>query len=550
MNRRSPVFCKGVWCRITTAGLLCATLLAAERRALAAADPGQEQVSRDFQKTVTLGAGQAVRIEHKFGELKVHGESGRDVKISAIIRVQANSHDEAQSFADKIQIEVQQTGAGVEVKTVYPDEHKWHIRIGKNPSYYVNYDIAMPSDAPLNVRNSFGSTNASGIHGPVDIDNSHGSISVRDVGAAKVNNSFGNIELTGAAGATSVTDTNGSVEVYDVKGTLEVRNRFGKITAKGIQGAATINGGNGAITLSDAASANITTSFGSVDVRNVKDDLTVHDNNGNVEIAVVGGAAQVTNSFGNVTLSDVHGQVVCTTSNGRVKGSALTGISVTIHDSFGNIEVDTISGALDAETSNGRINVRDAHGAVTLQTSFGAIDAANIPRGIRATNGNGAITLADVGGDTYARTSFGSVLIERVNGNLTVENNNGSVTARNVKGDASVRTSFSGVTLDGMGGRIIVDNQNGAIAVTASHPASGCREVQLKTSFSSIRVQVPQGLGYNLSAHTSFGRISSELPVTSTGSVGGDRLNGTIGGGGCQLQLNNANGSIEITKGQ
>ena len=111
-----------------------------------------------------------------------------------------------------------------------------------------------------------------------------------------------------------------------------------------------------------------------------------------------------------------------------------------------------------------------------------------------------------------------------------------------------MRTSFSGVTLDGIGGRITVDNQNGAIAVTASRPASGCRDISLKTSFSSIRVQVPQGLGYNLSAHTSFGRITSELPVTSTGNIGGDTLNGTIGSGGCLLQLNNANGSIEITK--
>ena len=65
----------------------------------------------------------------------------------------------------------------------------------------------------------------------------------------------------------------------------------------------------------------------------------------------------------------------------------------------------------------------------------------------------------------------------------------------------------------------------------------------------SIRAQIPQGLGYNVTAHTSFGRISSELPVTSTGSIGGDTLNGTIGAGGCQLQLNNSNGSIEITKG-
>src|SRR5437660_9368561 len=87
--------------------------------------------------------------------------------------------DEAQSFADKIQIEVQQTTGGVEVKTVYPDEHAWHIRIGKSPSYSVNYDIAMPSDAPLNVRNSFGNTEASGIHASVDIQNNNGSVSMR-----------------------------------------------------------------------------------------------------------------------------------------------------------------------------------------------------------------------------------------------------------------------------------------------------------------------------------------------------------------------------------
>src|SRR5215472_12287888 len=320
MREPSPNIRKGVACRIAMAGLLFAMMfLATEQRAVAARS-AQEEVSKDFQKTVTLGAGQSVRVEHKFGEVKVHGESGRDIKISATIRVQANSRDEAQSFADKIQIEVQQTSGGVEIKTVYPDEHKWYIRIGKNPSYSVNYDIAMPSDAPLNVRNSFGNTEASGTHASVDIQNNNGSVSMRDVGAARVNNSFGSIDVTGAAGNLSVTDTNGTVQVSDVKGTLEVRNRFGSITAKNIQGAATINGGNGTVTLSDAASGNITTSFGSVDARNIKGDLTVHDNNGNVEITAIGGAADITNSFGNITFSDVHGLANLKTNNGRVKG--------------------------------------------------------------------------------------------------------------------------------------------------------------------------------------------------------------------------------------
>jgi hypothetical protein len=529
-------------CFLTTLLLFGAT------HACLASKLGQEEVSRNFEKTLTLGAGQSVRIEHKFGEVRVHGESGREVKISASIRAQASSHDEAESFVQKIQIEVQQTGEGVRIRTIYPDEERSWFRASKRSSYSVNYEIGMPVDAPLNVRNSFGSVDSSGIRGALDIENSHGSITVRDAGPARLNNSFGSIELTGAAGNSTVNDNNGSVQVSDVKGTLDVRNRFASITTRNIQGAVTINGGNGNVTLFDAASANINTSFGSVEARNIRGDLFIRDNNGNVEFSNVSGAADITNSFGNLTFSDVHGRVNCTTNNGRVKGSSLTGSSVTIRDSFGNLELDVINGALDAETSNGRILVRDAKGSVALKSSFGSIEASNLPKGVRAVTGNGGITLNDIGGDTYAKTSFGSVLAERINGNLTVENTNGSVTARNVKGDATVNTSFAGVTLESISGRISVDNQNGGISVTAVRPTSGCREISLKTSFSSIRVRIPEGVGYNLTARTSFGRISSELPVSSTGTIGGDTLNGTIGSGGCQLQLTNSNGSIEITK--
>jgi hypothetical protein len=511
------------------------------------ASPAQEQITRDFQKSLTLGAGQSFRIENKFGQVRIHGESGRDLKISATIHVQGDSREQAQSYADKIRIDVEQTPQGVQVRTNYPEEGRnWFGR--KNASYSVDYDVAMPTDATLFVKNSFGNVTASGVRSASEFDNSHGTLTVRDTGAARLSNSFGGIELTGAGGAASIVDNNGSVQVSQVKGALEIRNRFGGITARDIQGAATVSGGNGAVTVSEAASANITTSFGSVDARNIRGDLVVHDNNGNVEIVSVGGAADITDSFGNVSFTDVKGRVNCTTNNGRVNASSLSGSSVTIRDSFGNLELSNIAGALNAETSNGKITVHSAHGAVELKSSFGAIEASDIPKGIRAITGNGAINLTDIGGDAFAKTSFGSVSVERVSGNLTVEDQNGSVTARNVKGDARVGTSFSGVTLESIGGKITVDNQNGGISVVAARPASGCRDIALKTSFSSIRVSIPDGLGYNVTARTSFGRIITGLPLTATGSIGGDSLTGTIGSGGCQLQLIDSNGNIEITK--
>jgi len=67
-------------------------------------------------------------------EVRIRGESSREVKISATIRTQADSHEQAQVSPDKVQIEVQQTAQGIEVRTQYPeDTRNWFGR--KNASY-------------------------------------------------------------------------------------------------------------------------------------------------------------------------------------------------------------------------------------------------------------------------------------------------------------------------------------------------------------------------------------------------------------------------------
>jgi len=72
--------------------------------------------------------------------------------------------------------------------------------------------------------------------------------------------------------------------------------------------------------------------------------------------------------------------------------------------------------------------------------------------------------------------------------------------------------------------------------------------VVIKTSFSHIGIRVPANGGYRVRAKTSFGRINTQLPVTATGTMGSDSLDGTIGGGGCTLELTNSNGNIDISR--
>src|SRR3981189_2444990 len=176
---------------------LFSTMLLFTAKPIRTANSGQEQVSRDFHQTVALGAGQSVHVEHKFGSVSLHGEPGREVKISATIRAQASSHEEAESFAQKIKIEVQQTGEGVRIKTIYPDEEKSWFHTSKHSSWSISYDIGMPADAPITVRNSFGSVEVTSVRGAADVENGYGTLTVRDAGAGRWVNAFASIGRPG-----------------------------------------------------------------------------------------------------------------------------------------------------------------------------------------------------------------------------------------------------------------------------------------------------------------------------------------------------------------
>lgn len=490
---------------------LAALLLSAVAGARAASSP-EDQVQRTFEKTVTLSGGQGLSLDNRFGNVRVNGRGGREVKITATIRVQAKSKEDAQEFSDKIQIEVQQANDGVHVKTIYPDDKsKYVLRIQwKKTSYSVDYDVTLPADAPLWLHNDFGNVETHGVHGWARIENGHGAVDVKDAGLTKVTNAFGRIEINNANGNCTVVDNNGQVELSNVKGTIDVKNRFGNITATQLGGPATISGGNG-----------------------------------NVEITNVSGGANVTNSFGNVTARTINGDLNVHNSNAKVEVSDVTG-NAELATTFGQLDVERVGGTLSVEDNNGQVNAREIHGTTNIKTSFGRIMAVNLYKAANLVTGNGNIEANNVSGDLYAKTSFGSLDLRDIKGNLTAQNTNGAVTASGVAGDAGVETSFGGVTLNGIGGKVRVNNQNGAIDVTTS--SESCKDISLKTSFSHIVVRIPSNGGFRVSAITSFGKISSELPITSMATIGSDMLNGTIGNGACTLTLANSNGSIEIAK--
>ena len=71
-------------------------------------------------------------------------------------------------------------------------------------------------------------------------------------------------------------------------------------------------------------------------------------------------------------------------------------------------------------------------------------------------------------------------------------------------------------------------------------------ELTLKTVNGAIRVDLPAGLNAELRAQTVNGDISTDFPLTVQGRFSKRRIQGTIGSGGRQLELETVNGGIEL----
>ena len=148
--------------------------------------------------------------------MKTH--AGRELKLQASIRVSAPDKQEAAQFGNQIQILVDQTAAGVSIRTQYPQGDTRLFSGRRNVSFSVNYDLLMPADSPLMIKNSFGNVSVTGLKANGDITNGHGLLSFSaGQGLQRLENSFGGIEVTDNTGDVTVTNSNSFVTVRQVR---------------------------------------------------------------------------------------------------------------------------------------------------------------------------------------------------------------------------------------------------------------------------------------------------------------------------------------------
>jgi DUF4097 and DUF4098 domain-containing protein YvlB len=541
----------------------------------------REEAVRRVDKTLAVSPGRSVRLSHEHGDVTVRGGTGTDVSIHARIWASADSRAVAEGYAARVGVLVREEADGVSIRTDCPDPDPGRPDL----SFSVDYEIILPESAPLSIDARFGDVSVSGLGAAVEVTNSHGRIGLSDSrGDARLQNEFGIVEAERVGGALTVTNTNAPVRVTDVGGTLTVSSRFGDVTVRQARRAATLTASNARIEVTGAGGPlSITDAFSLVLVSAVAGDVTVDNRNGRVEARDVRGALTTKSSHGEITFSDVGGRVTVTSEEGRVSGAGLRGPTrvgnsggavslrdvqgdvvvqnaggpVSVQEVRGAVEVKNRRGDVEVESVQGRASVENAHAAtlvhdvtrgVAVQASHGRIEVRRVGADAKVLGGNGDVSIADVAGSAFVRTSHGLVQATGV-GPLTVDSEDSAVRASVVRGAAVVRTTSASVVLSDVDGSVDVQDRGGAVELSGFTPSGpqGCRRVSLSTSFAPIKLTLPDGVGLDVTAHASLGRIRSPLLCAPAGEAGS--FVGPLGGGGCAVTLANTNGDIEIVPG-
>ena len=227
----------------------------------------------NFSRTVRLGRSGSFALSNVAGDITITGGGGDDVRIQAVKRVRRPNENDARAILRAIDIQVIERSGFVEVRTELPSR--------RNVSAVVDYTVALPSGANVDVKTVSGTVRVSSVRGELRAESISGDVTAASVTRVRALKSLsGNIELSDADGDEIAANTaSGTVMARNVKArSLEFESVSGDMRFTETQ--------SDRVTLK-TISGNI--EYGGRLARSGRYDMTSHS--GNVRIAPVGNVA-------------------------------------------------------------------------------------------------------------------------------------------------------------------------------------------------------------------------------------------------------------------
>jgi putative adhesin len=199
---------------------------------------------------------------------------------------------------------------------------------------------------------------------------------------------------------------------------------------------------------------------------------------------------------------------------------------------------------LEVKTSGGSVEISRLRRDADLNTSGGSIKVSELAANLLAHTSGGSVGLREVTGNAKVDTSGGSIEGDTVSGALDVRTSGGSIRLEKVRGDLLAHTSGGSIHIDDAAGKVDASTSGGSVEVAFAK--GNARGGQVETSGGGVRVSLDPSVNLDLEAEASSGRVTSDVPIQTSGTISTSHLHGKIGSGGETLRVHSDGGPIHI----
>ena len=198
--------------------------------------------------------------------------------------------------------------------------------------------------------------------------------------------------------------------------------------------------------------------------------------------------------------------------------------------------------ATDLLTSGGHIRIANLSGRQNFKTSGGSLEVENLDGNITGRTSGGSIQAYNSKGTINLSTSGGPIRMEGLAGDIDVSTSGGSIKGHSLRGSVLAKTSGGSVDLDNLIGSVSASSSGGSLTAVLNELQG---DVRLSTSGGNINLTLPQNVGANLDFKGSS--VNLDGVANFQGSNNKGKLNGSINGGGANVQASTSGGNINLT---
>lgn len=201
---------------------------------VAAENPWAEK-KKVVTRTYPLRGNQKVSITNSFGKVNVNNGNRSEVKVEITISVSARTDQAAQEILDRIQID-ERNSSEISFETKFTNNPKGR---NNNTKMEINYEVTLPAQTPLYIKNSFGNTVIPDRSGNTELQQSFGDLTTGNLSQlANVKVEFGKFaaeKVDGSRIKASYSDVNIKTLTGDLKTDFEFCKKLRLGLSNGLQ---------------------------------------------------------------------------------------------------------------------------------------------------------------------------------------------------------------------------------------------------------------------------------------------------------------------------